>query len=245
MSEQTFKDLLARDWQQKFDDDGTGDWRDNWFIDGCRADLRNTPRGLVYAAGPIGDPVARDNGSHAVLWTNQSFEGDMRIEFDYTRLDTIWRFVNILYIQATGIGEGPYTEDILDWAHLRDVPKMSSYFNNMNLLHISYAANENPEDFEADYVRARRYPARPDRPFNETDIAPDNFRTGLFFPGEVYHFTAIKTSDDLYLEVKNDEVRKLFHWPLGDVEPVTRGRVGIRHMWTRCSRYANIKMWTM
>ncbi len=244
MSEETFKELLSQDWQLKFEDSGAENWRDHWFLDGCRADLRNTPRGMVYAAGPIGDPVARDNGSHAVLWTKQSFEGDMRIEFDYTRLDTIFRFVNILYIQATGICEGPYSEDIADWAHLRDVPRMSTYFNNMNLLHVSYAAFQNQNDHEDDYVRARRYPARPDRPFKETDIEPDNFKTGLFEAGVPYHFTFIKTNGDLLFEVKNDDVRKLFHWPLGDVEPVTHGRVGIRHMWTRCSRYGNIKMWT-
>lgn len=233
-----FAELLARDWQETFADDGTGHWQDHWYLDGLRARVENTPDGMVFAAGPI----AQDHGSHAVLWTRSSFAGDVRIEMDFTRLDTITRYVNILYIQATGIAEGPCTRDIADWAHLRQIPKMSAYFNQMHLLHISYAAFGNEDDKDEDYVRARRYPTRPDRPFHETDLPPDNFLTGLFRPGVTYHFTAIKTDEDLFFEVKNDEVRTLFHWPLGTVEPLVEGRVGIRHMWTRCSRYANVRI---
>lgn len=235
-----YEELLDSEWTPVFEDAGTDDWREKWFVDGERADIRNTPDGMVFSAGP----VAYDKGSHSVLWTRESFEGDVRIEFDLTRLDTITRFVNILYIQATGTGEGPYTEDIAEWAHLRQVPRMSTYFNNMNLLHISYAAFGNENDRDEDYVRARRYPARPDRPFNETDLEPDNFNTGLFRPGKTYHVCAIKTNDDMYFNVEGDERGDLFHWLLEDVEPVSHGRVGIRHMWTRCSRYSNVKIWT-
>ena len=236
MKEKPFVALKQQDWQEQFADDGTADWQQKWFLDGLRADIRNTPDGLVFSAGPVPD----DHGSHAVLWTKADFAGDIRIEFDFTRLDTITRHVNILYIQATGKQKGPFTEDIAEWSTLRQVPRMSCYFDNMELLHISYAAIENKDDRIEDYVRARRYPTRPDRAFTETDIPPDNFKTGLFIPGVTYHFTAIKTNEDLFLEVKNTDVRKLFHWPLGDVKPLTHGRVGIRHMWTRCSRYANI-----
>lgn len=240
MAQDKFEALLAGAWQERLRDSGAGDWRDHWFVDGHRADIRNTPEGMIFASGP----VAGDNGSHAVLWTKADFAGDIRIEFDFTRLDTVMRYVNILYIQATGKGDEPYTEDIADWAHLRAVPFMASYFNTMDLLHISYAAFGNKDDNEEDYVRARRYPTRPDRAFNQTDLPPDNFDTGLFKPGITYHLTAIKTDDDLFLEVKNAEERQLFHWPLDNVEPLAHGRVGIRHMWTRCSRYANITIAT-
>jgi hypothetical protein len=241
MSEDRFSELRQLAWTERFADPGTGEWRDHWFVDGLRADIRNTPDGMVFSSGP----VARDNGSHAVLWTHDSFEGDIRIEFDFTRLDTITRFVNILYIQATGKREGPYTEDIAEWSHLRQVPYMNCYFDNMELLHISYAAFGNQNDDDEDYVRARRYPTRPGRAFNQTDLTPDYFLTGLFRPGVTYHFTAIKTNDYLFLEVKNEEVRTLFHWPLAErLEPLTHGRVGIRHMFTRCSRYADIRIYT-
>jgi hypothetical protein len=240
MGKDTFEALLNERWTTRLEDPGTDDWRKHWFVDGSRADIRNTPDGMVFAAGP----VAYDNGSHAVLWTHGVFPGDIRIEWDFTRLDTITRFVNILYIQATGKGEGPYTEDITEWSHLRQVPFMSCYFNTMDLLHISYAAFGNADDKDEDYVRARRYPTRPDRAFNQTDLPPDNFETGLFRPGVTYHVTAVKTDDDLFFDVRNDEAGNLFHWPLADVEPLRPGRVGIRHMWTRCSRYANIRIAT-
>jgi hypothetical protein len=232
---------MDRDWQLRFHDSGTEDWRAGWFVDGERADIRNTPAGMVFSAGP----VAHDNGSHSVLWTQQDFAGDVRIEFDYTRLDTITRFVNILYIQATGKQEGPFTEDITDWSHLRQVPYMSCYFNNMELLHISFAAFGNKDDNDEDYVRARRYPARPDRPFGETDLPPDNFNTGLFRPGQTYHCRAVKTDADLFFQVQGEQDGGLFHWALGDVAPLSHGRIGIRHMWTRCSRYADFKVWTL
>ncbi len=236
MGNEKFTALMQQGWKEKFTDDGAGDWRQKWFVDGLRADIRNTPDGMVFSAGP----VPYDNASHSVLWTKVDFAGDIRIDFDYTRLDTINRAVNILYIQATGKQKGQFTEDIAEWSSLRQVPYMNCYFNNMELLHISYAAFGNTDDKDEDYVRARRYPTRPDREFNETDLPPDNFQTGLFRPGITYHFTALKTNEDLFFEVRNTEVRKLFHWPLASVAPLAHGRVGIRHMWTRCSRYANI-----
>jgi hypothetical protein len=235
-----FNALRQSDWIETFRDDGTDNWQNGWFLDGERAEVKNTDKGMVFAAGP----VRNDQASHAVLWTKDSFKGDVKIDFDFTRLDTINRFVNILYIQATGIEEGPYSHDIADWADLRQIPYMQSYFNTMNLLHISYAAFDNDNDKPDDYVRARRYPTRPDKPFDQIDIRPDNFNTGLFKPGVTYHFTCIKTDRDLYLEVKNEEDVQLFHWPLAGEQSINDGRIGIRHMHTRCSRYANITIAT-
>jgi hypothetical protein len=240
MSKDGYQAQAARDWREAMHDSGSEDWRTHWFVDGERADIRNTPQGMVFSAGP----VARDDGSHAVLWTHQDFAGDLRIRLRFTRLDTITRFVNILYIQATGSGEDGYTEDITEWSDDRQIPYMFKYFNTMNLLHISYAAFGNADDKDEDYVRARRYPTRPDRAFNQTDIPPDNFLTGLFRPGVSYDFDVIKTDADLWFRVSNAAVDTLFHWPLAEVAPLTHGRIGIRHMWTRCSRYADIRIAT-
>jgi hypothetical protein len=66
---------------------------------------------MVLTAGP----EFGNDAHHMVLWTKSSFEGDLRIDFDYTRLDRETRCVNILYIQATGSGKGPYQEDIMKW----------------------------------------------------------------------------------------------------------------------------------
>ncbi len=101
---------------------------------------------MLLSAGPI----ARDHASHCVLWTRESFHGDVKIEFDYWRMDTIQRWVNILYIQATGTGNGQYAEDISTWSHLRQTPFMRMYFDHMNLLHVSFAAfgaEEGGEDY--------------------------------------------------------------------------------------------------
>ena len=232
-----FQTLLKRKWKQKLFDPGTIDWRKKWFLDGERAIVKNTKDGMIFSGGPI----AWDHASHAVLWTKDTFAGDVKIEFDFTRLDTINRWVNIIYIQATGKGQEPYVEDIAKWSELRQIPYMHSYFDNMNLLHISYAAFNNTDDKPDDYVRARRYLPEKNT-LENTDLPPDYFKTGLFQPGIKYHFTFIKTENDLFFEVKNSKVRKLFHWPLKEVKALKPGRIGIRHMWTRCSRYSNISI---
>jgi hypothetical protein len=51
-----------------------------------------------------------------VLWTKRSFAGDVRIEYDFTRLDTALEHTSvcILYIQATGVGNGEFARDIFE-----------------------------------------------------------------------------------------------------------------------------------
>lgn len=234
-----FDKLRAESWQRVFFDDGSEDWQEQWFLDGLRGTVKNTKEGMVFSAGPI----RGDNGSHNVLWTKASFEGDVKIEFDYTRLDDIDYAVNILYIQATGIGENPYEEDISEWSNLRIVPYMNRYFRHMNLLHISYAAFPLKEGPQQDYIRARRYPVLPGQNFGQdTRLLPDYENTGLFQPGVDYHFVCIKQGDQLFLQVSNEEVARLFAWDTSTFEPITEGRVGIRHMYTRAARYANVSI---
>lgn len=235
--EQQFSKLSKLDWEQVFSDSGTQDWAQKWFLDGERAVIKNSPDGMLFSAGPI----ERDNASHAVLWTEESFSGDLKIEFDYTRMDTINKYVNIIYIQATGKEKPPYSKDIAEWSHLRAIPYMNSYYDNMNLLHISFAAF-GAEEGKEDYVRARRYPTKPDLKFNKTAVPPDYFRTGLFEPGVLHHFTIIKKGHQLYMMVETDELCKLFSWDTSGFPPVTEGRIGLRHMWTRCSRYMDFRV---
>lgn len=238
-----FTELESLPWQAGFDDPGTQDWQDHWFLDGYRATVDNTPEGMVFSAGPI----AGDNGSHAVLWTRDSFRGSVRIDFDYTRLDSINKFVNILYIQATGTGSEPYVKDIAAWRELRSVPAMSCYFNHMNLLHVSYAAyvNDGSAGPGDDYVRARRYPVLDDGTFEETELKPSYDNTGLFEPGRTVHMTFIKHDQELMLRVSKDGEDHYFRWDLSGFPPVVEGLVGIRHMNTRCARYGDIRISTM
>jgi hypothetical protein len=233
--EQRFLELNELKWKSIFLDSGENDWTDKWFLDGERAVIRNTPDGMVFSAGP----VYNDHASHAVLWTKDVFAGEVKIEFDYTRLDTIQKCVNIIYILAAGTGDGPYKKDIAEWSSLRGIPYMRSYFENMNLLHISFAAYG---DAEKDYVRARRYPIKPGLPFNKIALPPDYFDTGLFEPGNTYHFTIIKKSYELSMKVEGNGKSKLFAWNTSGFPEVEEGRIGLRHMFTRCSRYRDIRI---
>ena len=233
-----FDELKTLDWQTAFEDNGTGDWRDGWFLDGARATVDNTLEGMVLSAGPI----AGDHGSHCVLWTKASFEGDVKIEFDYCRLDTIFKFVNIIYIQATGNGDARHDEDIRTWSDLRVIPYMRTYYNHMKTLHVSFAAYDEPD---RDYVRARRYPTSDDLAFGDLALPPDSFETGLFEPGVAHRFTFIKHGDTLMFQASNGERSGLFTWDTSRFDRLTRGRIGLRHMATRCSRYANLTISTL
>ncbi len=137
-------------WAEVFSDTCTADWKDKWFLDGEVGTVTNSPDGMTLTAGP----EFKNDAHHMVLWTKDSFAGDLKIEYDYTRLDEAPNCVTILYIQATGSGQGPYAKDITKWSGLRKVPAMRMYYDHMNTYHISYAANPGTEKA---YVRGRRY----------------------------------------------------------------------------------------
>lgn len=224
-------------WQKVFTDSGSQNWQSNWFADGAKVKVENTAQGMIFTTGDI----EYDPAHHGVLWTKQSFSGDIKIEYDYTRLDNEHKWATMLYIQATGTGIGPYARDIAHWSSLRTTPYMKSYFNNMNLLHISYAAfGKEDLGVESDYVRARRYPVLDGGVFNkDTVIGGDVFATGLFKSGETYHVTVIKKQHQLFMEFKNDKQRRLITWDTSQFPLVTEGRIGLRQMWRKSARYSN------
>ncbi|MDX2432578.1 MAG: DUF1961 family protein [Bacteroides sp.] len=237
----TFKKLNAStDWNLKLDDDCTANWQDNWFLDGQIATLVNSDKGMNFSAGPVN----RDDAHHAVLWTREVFKGDIKIEYNYTRTDTQLVNVNILYIQASGIGVEPYDSDISKWNYLRTIPTMSIYYNNMRTLHISYSAfkmvNDDPED---DYIRIRKYPVTDEITFDDMEILPAYFKTGLFLPGETYKICVIKTGENLFFHVKGEGAGKLYSWVLESDNPITEGRIGLRHMYTRSANYSDFKVY--
>ena len=231
---------LTAPWHKVFHDSGTrGDWREHWFVDGLKAEVSNTPEGLYFAAGPL----AGDHASHAVLWTRQSFVGDLKLEFDYTRIDTINRGVAIIYLQATGTGEPPYAKDIAAWSNERLIPRMSTYYDHMNLLHVSFAAYDNRDDIpvDASYIRARRYPRSIfGGSFDATALKPDFNDTGLFHPGIRHRITLIKKGSDLFMQVRNTGGEHLYRWDITETPAITEGRVGIRHMLQRASLLSNV-----
>ena len=230
-------------WNEVFHFSGSEDWREKWFLDGLKAELKPTDRGLVFTSGWTRD----DHASHAVLWTKREFKGDILVQYDYTRLDTVEYAVNILYLQAQGKGEGIFAPDISEWNEYREIPYMRHYFDNMNLLHISYAAHYNRDDQTREqYVHARRYPTGPDRTFPETGIGEQRLVGQLIAPGVTYEITTAKVGQRLLFSVKpkgqGEEQRRSFVWDTSMFDPVTEGRIGLRQMWTRSARYADFRV---
>lgn len=232
-----FAEAAAGEWRAAFDDSGVEDWRQNWFLDGEVATVENTPDGMVLRAGPDWG-----NGTHhMVLWTRESFEGDLRIDFEYTRLDTAERGANILYIQATGSGDGKFKRDIAEWAGERTTPAMSLYFNHMHTYHISYAAWHDRE-----YIRARRYmPGGTGvAGLENTELEPDYFcgDLGLFKTGTPHRITVVKRAKALFMRVENADGAHYFHWDNDKFPPITAGRIGLRLMFSRAARYKNFRI---
>ena len=238
-----FEQLSEKDWQEAFFDAGSGDWQERWSLDGLKAEVSNSAEGMNFQAGP----VPRENASHAVLWTRQSFSGDVKIEYEYTRTDNANQYVNILSIQATGSAAAGVPEDIAAWTDQRTIPAMSVYWGNMDTYHISYAAyGSKPVLDDYDYIRARRY--RPDivPRKNGPILEPDTYeRTGLFAPGVPHQITVIKKGRELFMMIRNPDKEYLAYWS-GDGQPaISAGPVGLRHMWTRSARYRNFSVSTL
>ncbi len=228
--EKLFNDFYNAGGQVLFFDDCKGNWKINWSLDGKIGYVENSPEGMALHSGP----ELKNDAHHVVLWTKKSFTGDLIIEYDYTRLDKRDRQVNIIYIQATGFEEGVYSKDIFDWNSLREVPSMSSYYNYMHVLHISYAAFS----AEGDYIRARRY--RPDL-YNKkenTELGA-SYHTGFFDTGVKHHITIIKKGFDLYMKVSNKEKTVLYKWNYSQHPEIVDGRIGLRQMQKRSSLYKN------
>ena len=225
-------------WREVFSDTGTGDWKQRWFLDGEVGTVKNSAKGMELTAGP----EFGNNAHHMVLWTKDSFAGDLKIEYDFTRLDSETRAVCILYIEATGSGKGPYAKDITEWNEFRRVPTMSLYFNHMNTLHISYAAYPNEGEVREQYIRGRRYMPETGKGMKGTDLLPDCFPKGLFEPGVPHHLTFIKKGREIFMRVQNGEQDYFCHLSNTNLPPVTEGRIALRQMYSRSSVYKNFRV---
>lgn len=228
-------------WNLQFSDKCTENWQENWFIDGLIAKVEQSEKGMNLIAGPEN----RNDAHHTVLWTKQSFKGDIKLEYNYTRTDSQIVNVNILYIQAQGIGKEGKGTDITEWNAYRDTASMWKYYFYMNPLHLSYSAFPMVnEDLENDYVRIRKYPAETQEKFKDTEISPAYFKTGQFLPDVTYKITVVKTDSKLYFNVNGNGEEKLYFWDLAEGQSPSEGRIGLRHMYTRSARYKNFKVWT-
>ena len=225
-----------------FEDAGTGKWQEKWMLDGQRSQVINSELGMELIAG-----TERGNDTcHTVLWTKQSFQGNICIEYDYTRTDTTSRVVNILYFHATGRGDAEYPTDIALWNDKRIVPHMHTYFNNMHTYHISYAAFPyNNDSLNNDYIRLRRYNPNKEG-LKGTDVPGDLFKTGLFKTGVPYHIQVFRYDNHIEMHIQNNlnaSEQLICKWDVSMFPPCEAGRIGLRHMYTRNARYKNIKVW--
>ncbi|QTN32037.1 DUF1961 family protein [Akkermansiaceae bacterium] len=232
-----FEKAAAADWKEVFSDPCTGDWRKQWFLDGEVGTVVTGPEGMALTAGP----EFGNDAHHMVLWTKQSFEGDLKIGYEYTRTDNETRCVNILYIQATGSGKEPYARDISQWNELRKVPAMATYFDHMHTVHLSYAAFPNSGENRVSYIRARRYLPE-GKGLKGTELAPDYEPEGFFAQDVPHHITVIKRGRELFMRVENPERVGHFHFSNPHLPAVNEGRVGLRHMFTRSARYRNFRI---
>lgn len=223
-------------WRLKFEDDcKTGNLESKWFRDGYRAKIEYTPSGLLFnAVGQRGDDAC-----HEVLWTKQSFDGDLRVEYDFTRLDSADRDVVIIYLLADGVGTYPFDKDIFKWKKYRSFPYMEFYWRHMNLIHISYAA----EMGTLKYVRSRFYPVIPGQiEFKQTEVAPGYDNVNMFETAVEYHINIEKTGDTVNMKVSGNGKSACFTWKSEKFKSIVSGRVGLRQMAGRSSQYKNFKI---
>jgi hypothetical protein len=234
-----FERASAATWRKVFSDACTGDWKEKWFLDGKVGTVTTGTSGMTLSAGP----EFKNDAHHMVLWTKESFAGDLKIEYDYTRLDNETRCVTILYIQATGSGEAPYVKDITKWNELRRVPAMRMYYDHMNAYHISYAVGSNSGKDRTSYIRGRRY--MPNKTgLKGTALKPDYYPEGLFATGLKHHITVIKKDRDLFMRIENPDQVYYCHMANPDLPIITEGRIGLRHMFTRSACYKNLRIST-
>ena len=218
------KAAAGTSWVEVSSDGCTRDWKAKWFLDGEVGTVTNSKEGMTLTAGP----EFKNDAHHMVLWTKDTFEGDLKIEYEYTRLDEATNCVNILYIQATGSGDSPYAKDITKWSELRKVPAMKTYYNHMNTYHISYAAN--PGTKKA-YIRGRRYMPQK-QGLKGTELKPDYSTPNLFATGVKHRITVIKQDRHLCMRVENPDQVAYFHMINPDLPVISEGRIGLRHMFT-------------
>lgn len=220
-------------WEEVFSDRGTGRWQDLWFLDGKKAAVDNSTDGMTIDA----------TQGYAVLWTKESFRGDLRIEYGFKRIDRKNRGVNIIYIQATGDGQEGHAEDISLWSDRRETAAMSDYFLNMHTYHISYAAYPNFGFFVSDYVRGRRYLPLEDRGLKGTELEGELSDTGIFEDGEWIEVEIYKKDNELLARFGHPEKEPVLVVMRNVDKPaIEHGRIGLRLMPGRVSCFRDFKV---
>lgn len=237
-----FKKELKRPWKLAFEHKNSTPWQENWFLDGENA--------LVTSKSNFFEINTQDRESlsriYAVLWTKESFQGDIKIEYDFKKEDQHNKGVNIIYIQATGDEENGNSKDIQAWSKKRKSAAMSDYFLNMHTYHMSYAAYGNKPDIEyKDYIRGRRYLPLANKGLKNTVLEGEYDDTQLFEDREWVHVTIIKTAKEFLVEFKHPRKTQLCRFSNEDKPGIHAGRIGLRLMPNRVSHFKNFKVSTL
>jgi len=216
-----------------FEDSMAENWQEKWFLDGERAILEHRKEGLAFITEYTVDKRVDRAGfdaQHAVLWTRQEFEGDIRISYTYTRLPGCsWQ--KLIYVQAQGIGEDDYVEDIHAWRDQREVAVMSMYFKYMDLIGLSIR----------NQIRCKRYPWM-DYEGNDLvdEFNPRGVNKGLP-DGQPLDVVVEKREKSIMLQITDTVTGELIvdhTWDLTDEQVnehrdpvyITKGRIGLRQM---------------
>lgn len=209
-----------------------GNWQKNWFLDGEKAVLEHRDGGLAFITtaskkGKREDRAAFDS-QHAVLWTKKEFSGDIRISYTFSKMaDSSWQ--KLIYIQARGIGQKPYVEDIHAWRDLRKVASMNKYYTYMNLVSLSLR----------DQIRCKLYPII-DLKDNAIpcESLPRGVNKGLPNGGE-FHVMIEKRKKLITMQIKDAKTGEFVvnhNWDFSELTEkrnpkfVEEGRIGIRLM---------------
>jgi hypothetical protein len=232
-SSKNFEAYKNKAWTEVFNDPCNESWQEKWFLDGEKAKVTNSKEHMAIDTAK----------GYAVLWTKKSFEGDLRIEYDFLNVDSHNKGVNIIYIQATGDAQKGHDEDITKWSDRRTSAAMSDYFLNMHTYHVSYAAFGNKPNVDyKDYVRARRYLPEANKGMKNTKMKGEYADTGLFVDKKWVHVTIIKKAKEFWVEFKHPDKTLLCHFVNTKNPPVEKGRIGLRLMPKRLSHFKNFKV---
>lgn len=236
MNTDLFNQLNQLNWTLVQSDKSATSWSDNWTLDGLNSQaIYKAPATIELLSG---EPKFVD-ANHCVLWTKKEFDKDIKISFDYTKLDNENHSVCILYLLAQGEGSEIYPQDITKWEALRQEPAMNLYFQHMNLYHISFSAFD-LKDKNIKYIRARQYGAG--QLLEGTDILPDYNPKDMFKKDITIHIDAIKKDNYLFFKATSPTASILCHWKLDYTRLLNKGRIGIRQMAGRQGRFSNIEV---
>ena len=132
-------------------------------------------------------------------------------------------------------------DDIAEWNELREIPAMSLYYENMDLISLSFRNN----------LRCKRYPWKdPNGEWypNKGLIEPMVDYIGII-PGKKYSVELEKRNASVTLRLYDSETKERltdFTWDTTrvpeDLEPIQKGLIGLRHMSTKQFIYCNFKV---